>query len=148
MNDGHIEQLGTPEDIYERPANTFVADFIGASNLIFGTITADGRMESAEGVLPLPGNCAAGAGQQVALVIRPEKLLLCNSDDGNLSGRVEESIYAGAETRLLVRLPGGTLMTVRRATGLPPVAIGEQVFMCWDQNQARLLEGSSPAAVV
>jgi putative spermidine/putrescine transport system ATP-binding protein len=148
MNDGHIEQLGTPEDIYERPANTFVADFIGASNLIFGTITADGRMESAEGVLPLPGNCAARAGQQVALVVRPEKLLLCNSDDGNLSGRVEESIYAGAETRLLVRLPGGTLMTVRRATGLPPVAIGEHVFMCWDQNQARLLEGRSTAAVV
>ena len=148
MNDGRIEQLGPPEDIYERPANTFVADFIGASNLIFGTVTADRRMESAEGVLPLPGNCAARAGQQVALVVRPEKLLLCNSDDGNLSGRVEESIYAGAETRLLVRLPGGTLMTVRRATGLPPVAIGEHVFMCWDQNQARLLEGRSTAAVV
>ncbi|SDT10109.1 ABC transporter ATP-binding protein [Bradyrhizobium canariense] len=148
MNDGYIEQLGTPEDIYERPANTFVADFIGASNLIFGTITADGRIESAEGALPLPANCAARAGQQVALLVRPEKLLLCNSDDGTLSGRVEESIYAGAETRLLVRLSGGTLMTVRRATGLPPVAIGERVFMCWDQNQARLLEGRTTAAVV
>jgi putative spermidine/putrescine transport system ATP-binding protein len=148
MNDGQIEQLGIPEDIYERPANTFVADFIGASNLIFGTITADGRMESVEGILPLPGNCAARAGQQVALVVRPEKLLLCNSDDGNLSGRVEESIYAGAETRLLVRLPGGTLMNVRRTAGLPPVAIGEHVFMSWDQNQARLLESRSTATVV
>ena len=105
-------------------------------------------MESAEGALPLPGNCAAPAGQQVALVVRPEKLLLCNSDDGHLSGRVEESIYAGAETRLLVRLPGGTLMTVRRAAGLPPVAIGEHVFMCWDHNQARLLEGSPTVTVV
>jgi putative spermidine/putrescine transport system ATP-binding protein len=148
MNDGQIEQFGTPEDIYERPANTFVADFIGASNLIFGTITSDGCMESAEGVLPLPGNCAARAGQQVALVIRPEKLLLCNSDDGTLSGRVEENIYAGAETRLLIRLPSGTLMTVRRDASLPAVAIGEHVFMCWDQNQARLLEGRSAAAAV
>jgi putative spermidine/putrescine transport system ATP-binding protein len=148
MNDGQIEQLGTPEDIYERPANAFVADFIGASNLIFGTITPDGRMESAEGVLPLPDSCAARAGQQVALVVRPEKLLLCNSDDGILSGRVEESIYAGAETRLLVRLPGGTLMTVRRDAGLPPVAIGERVFVGWDYNQVRLLEGRSAAAVV
>jgi putative spermidine/putrescine transport system ATP-binding protein len=148
MNDGYIEQLGTPEDIYERPANTFVADFIGASNLIFGTITTDGRMESAEGILPLPGGCAAGAGQHVALVVRPEKLLLCNGDAGSLSGRVEESIYAGAETRLLVRLAGGTLMTVRRGASLPPVAIGEDVFIRWDQNQARLLEGRAPTAVV
>jgi putative spermidine/putrescine transport system ATP-binding protein len=104
-------------------------------------------MESAEGILPMPGNCAVEAGQPVALVVRPEKLLLCNSDTGILSGRVEESIYAGAETRLLVRLPGGTLMTVRRAAGLPPVAIGEPVFMCWDPNQARLLEGRPTAAV-
>jgi putative spermidine/putrescine transport system ATP-binding protein len=148
MNDGQIEQLGTPKDIYERPANTFVADFIGASNLIFGTVMADGRMESAEGVLPLPGNCAVEAGKPAALVIRPEKLLLCNSDAGILSGRIEESIYAGAETRLLVRLPRGTLMTVRRDAGLPPVAIGEHVFMSWDRNQARLLEGRPAPAVV
>jgi putative spermidine/putrescine transport system ATP-binding protein len=148
MNDGHIEQLGTPEDIYERPANTFVADFIGASNLIFGTMTADGRMDSTEGVLPLPGNCAARAGQEVALVVRPEKLMLCSSNDGRLSGKVEESVYAGAQTKLLVRLPGGSLMTVRRDAGLPPVAIGEHVYMCWDQNQARLLEGRPIGAVV
>jgi len=147
MNDGQIEQLGTPEDIYERPANTFVADFIGASNLIYGTIAADGRIESADGVLPLPDGCAAQAGQQAALVVRPEKLLLCNGEDGVLSGRVEESIYAGAETRLLVRLPSGTLMTVRRDAGLPPVAIGQNVFMRWDREQARLLEGRSATAI-
>jgi putative spermidine/putrescine transport system ATP-binding protein len=148
MNDGQIEQLGTPEDLYERPANTFVADFIGASNLIYGTVTSDGRMQSAEGIVPLPGNCAAKAGQQVALVVRPEKLTLCNSDDGCLSGTVEESIYAGAQTKLLVRLAGGALMTVRRDAGLPPVAIGEPVHICWDQDQARLLEGRPTGAVV
>ncbi len=148
MNDGQIEQLGTPEDIYERPANTFVADFIGASNLIHGTATTDGRMESAEGVLPLPASSAVETGRPIALVIRPEKLLLCNSDSGVLSGRVEESIYAGAETRLLIRLPGNTLMTVRRAAGLPPVAIGEHVFMSWDRNQARVLEGRPASAAV
>jgi putative spermidine/putrescine transport system ATP-binding protein len=148
MNDGRIEQLGKPEDIYERPANTFVADFIGASNLIYGTIAADGRMESADGVLPLPGGCAALPGQQAALVVRPEKLLLCDSAEGLLSGRVEESIYAGAATRLLVRLPRGTLMTVRRDAGLVPVAIGEHVFIRWDRDEARLLQGGSAAAVV
>jgi putative spermidine/putrescine transport system ATP-binding protein len=147
MNDGQIEQLGKPEDIYERPANTFVADFIGASNLIYGTIAAGGRIETADGVLPLPDGCSAPEGEQAALVVRPEKLLLCKSDDGLLSGRVEESIYAGSETRLLVRLPSETLLTVRRGAGLPPVAIGENVFMRWDREQARLLEGHSATAI-
>jgi len=147
MNDGQIEQLGKPEDIYERPANTFVADFIGASNLIYGTIAADGRIETVDGVLPLPDGCSAPVGEQAALVVRPEKLLLCKSDDGFLSGRVEESIYAGSETRLLVRLPSETLLTVRRGAGLPPVAIGENVFMRWDREQAGLLEGHSAAAI-
>jgi putative spermidine/putrescine transport system ATP-binding protein len=147
MNDGQIEQLGKPEDIYERPANTFVADFIGASNLIYGTIAADGRIETADGVLPLPDGCSAPVGEPAALVVRPEKLLLCSSDDGFLSGRIEESIYAGSETRLLVRLPSETLLTVRRGAGLPPVAMGENVFMRWDREQARLLEGHSAAAI-
>jgi putative spermidine/putrescine transport system ATP-binding protein len=147
MNDGQIEQLGKPEDIYERPANTFVADFIGASNLIYGTIAADGNIETADGVLPLPDGCSAPMGERAALVVRPEKLLLCKNDDGFLSGRVEESIYAGSETRLLVRLPSETLLTVRRGAGLPPVAIGENVFMRWDREQARLLEDHSATAI-
>jgi putative spermidine/putrescine transport system ATP-binding protein len=141
MNDGQIEQLGKPEDIYERPANTFVADFIGASNLIYGTVAADDRIETADGVVPLPDGCSARRGEQAALVVRPEKLLLCGSADGFLSGRVEESIYVGSETKLLVRLPSSTLLTVRRGAGLPPVAIGETVFVRWDQ--ARLLEASA-----
>lgn len=145
MNDGRIEQIGTPEEIYERPANAFVADFIGAANLIFGTINGDGRMESAEGFLPLPDGCTTQAGRQVALSVRPEQITLCSSDDAILSGLVEESIYAGAETKLLVRAPGGTLMTVRRDAGLPSVAIGARVLMCWDRTQSRLLEGSAAA---
>ena len=60
---------------------------------------------------------------------------------------VEESIYAGSETRLLVRLASGTLMTVRRQAGLPPVAIGETVSIRWDREQARLLEGRRVSAV-
>jgi putative spermidine/putrescine transport system ATP-binding protein len=139
MNDGRIEQLGRPEDIYERPANTFVADFIGASNLIHGTIGANGCLETVDGVLPLPDGCDAPVGQPVTLVVRPERLVLCKGDDALLVGCVEESIYAGSETRLLVRLASGTLMTVRRGAGLPPVAIGENVFVRWDRSQARVL---------
>ncbi len=147
MNEGQIEQLGTPEDIYERPSNIFVADFIGASNVMHGSILAGGGVRTEDGVLPLPDGCAAPAGGQGALVVRPEKLVLCNKEEGFVSGRVEESIYAGSETRLLVRLASGTLMTVRRQAGLPPVAIGESVSIRWDKEQARLLEGRPVSAL-
>jgi putative spermidine/putrescine transport system ATP-binding protein len=147
MNEGQIEQLGTPEDIYERPSNIFVADFIGASNVMHGSILAGGGVRTEDGVLPLPDGCAAPAGGHGALVVRPEKLVLCNKEEGFVSGRVEESIYAGSETRLLVRLASGTLMTVRRQAGLPPVAIGESVSIRWDKEQARLLEGRPVSAL-
>jgi putative spermidine/putrescine transport system ATP-binding protein len=147
MNDGQIEQLGAPEEIYERPANTFVADFIGASNLIYGETARGGGLDTADGRLPLPDDCASAAGVKGALVVRPEKLALCDREDAYLSGQVEESIYAGSETRLLVRLAGGTLMTVRRGAGFPPVAIGETVFIRWENGQARFLEGRAAAPV-
>ncbi len=146
MNEGRIEQLGAPEDIYERPSNTFVADFIGASNVMHGSIVSGG-IQTNDGVLPLPDGCKVPADGQAALVVRPEKLILCNRDKAFVSGCVEESIYAGSETRLLVRLASGTLMTVRRQAGLPPVAIGETVSIRWDREQARLLEGRRVSAV-
>jgi putative spermidine/putrescine transport system ATP-binding protein len=147
MNDGRIEQLGTPEEIYERPANTFVADFIGASNLIRGEVTGDGMFETADGRMPLPAGDVPAAGIKAALVVRPEKLALCRREDAYLTGQVEESIYAGSETRLLVRLGSGSLMTVRRAAGLPPVEIGDTVFIRWEASQARLLEGAAAATI-
>ncbi|KYK47769.1 ABC transporter [Bradyrhizobium liaoningense] len=146
MNDGRIEQLGKPEDIYERPANTFVADFIGTSNLVHGKVAANGCLESPDGVLPLPDGCDMQVGQSAALVVRPEKLVLCGGDEALLSGRVQESIYAGSETRLLVRLTSGTSITVRRGAGLPPVEIDEDVFIRWERNQARVLESGPSAA--
>ena len=143
MNDGRIEQLGVPEEIYERPANIFVADFIGASNLIHGEVADDGTFDTPDGRVPLPPGQMVTAGRKAALVIRPEKLELCARDDAYLTGHVEETIYAGSETRLLVRLGSGNLMTARRAAGLPPITIGEPIFIRWERAQARLLEGAS-----
>src|SRR5712672_974273 len=74
INEGRIEQLGTPEEIYERPANIFVADFIGASNLLHGEVVGDGAFDTPDGRVPLPPGQAMPAGRKAALVIRPEKL--------------------------------------------------------------------------
>lgn len=146
MNEGQIEQLGPPEDIYERPRNAFVADFIGISNIMHGRIEQRDRIRTADGVLPLPAGSAAPAGATGALVVRPEKIVFCAAAEALLSGCVEERIYAGSETKLLVRLSSGAVMTVRRQAGSPPVAIGERVAMRWDRDEARLLdERSGPA---
>lgn len=146
MNEGRIEQIGTPEDIYERPESVFVADFIGAANVLHGVIAPNGGMQAEDGLLPLAESCSAGAGESGALVIRPEKVVLCNEDEAFLAGHVTESIYAGSETKLIVRLASGALMTVRRQAGLPAVAIGESVSLRWDREQARFLpRGGEPS---
>jgi putative spermidine/putrescine transport system ATP-binding protein len=146
MNEGRIEQLGTPEEIYERSRNAFVADFIGVSNVMHGIVSGE-AIQTADGILPLSAVSDARAGEEGALVIRPEKIALCDAGEALVSGRVEESIYGGSETKLLIRLSGGTLMTVRRQAGLPSVAIGERVSLRWEREQARFLVGQSAVAV-
>ena len=77
MNDGRIEQIGTPQEIYERPRNTFVADFIGISNVLRGKVSACGeRLITADGELRI---ARSAPGQRTALVIRPEHLTLATS---------------------------------------------------------------------
>jgi putative spermidine/putrescine transport system ATP-binding protein len=143
MKEGRIEQLGTPEDIYDRPRSAFVADFIGISNVMHGVVQPGQMIRTDDGVLPLPDGCELRTGQQCALVVRPEKMFLCTADEAFVSGCIEESIYAGSETKLLVRLASGALITVRRQAGLPIGAIGERVFVRWDKQQVRILESRS-----
>jgi putative spermidine/putrescine transport system ATP-binding protein len=138
MNEGRIEQVGPPEEVYEQPRNAFVAEFIGISNMMPGRIEGAG-IRTADGTLPLPSACRI-AGERGVLVIRPEKISFCAVSEAFVSGTVEESIYAGSETKLMVRLASGSVMTVRRPAGLPPIRIGENVALRWDKDQARLLE--------
>ena len=140
MNHGEIVQVGAPRQIYEFPQTRFVADFIGISNVMHGLVEPGQMIRTDDGVLPLPDSCAVQTGQPCALVVRPEKMFLCAADEAFVSGCIEESIYAGSETKLLVRLASGALITVRRQAGLPIGAIGERVFVRWDRQQARLLE--------
>ncbi|WP_312241755.1 ABC transporter ATP-binding protein [Pantoea sp.] len=139
MNAGRIEQVGTPVEIYESPRTAFVADFIGISNKISGQVTATGQFSCGDGVLPLPDvRPAADGGQQASLVIRPEYIELSDRD-GYLQGEVVETIYIGSETRLLIKLASGTLMTARQTAGSKPRRLGERVSLQWQNTHARLL---------
>jgi spermidine/putrescine ABC transporter ATP-binding subunit len=121
MNRGRIEQLGSAEDLYERPQNRFVAEFIGESNLLPGRVeTADGGavfVTPAGMRLPVsPGRLALRPGETCALMVRPEKIAIEPAEaapaDGP-AGMVEEVVYVGEFTRYRVRLAPDTEVSVK-----------------------------------
>ena len=120
MNRGVALQIGLPEEIYERPADKFVADFIGETNFLDGVVR---RQNGSMVEIDLPGSGTIHVessrtftnGQVVSVAVRPEKLSLNNEnkDGNNLKGRVEEVIYIGTDTHYGVRFGGSHKVRVR-----------------------------------
>ena len=124
FNAGRIAQLGSPSEVYERPASPFVAGFVGTSNLL--------AAEAAQSVLGRSGTWS----------VRPEKILLLTAGEAAADGQhavrgtVREVVYVGMSTRFVVDLEvGGTLMVVRQnseeSTDLGHLR-GQQVTLAWD----------------
>ena len=122
MQAGRVEQMGEPEDVYERPSTTFVAGFIGVSNLMPGTATSVNgrrvRVKLDSGVeLDAAGDGVKG-GERIHAVVRPEKLRIqtvngSRPDDGpSVEGVVEASVYLGTATQIVVGLAEDVKMTV------------------------------------
>jgi spermidine/putrescine transport system ATP-binding protein len=123
MNRGVIEQIADPETVYERPATTFVAGFIGVSNLMPGeVVSANGtatelRLDAGPTVRTAESG-GARRGERAHAVVRPEKLELHPAGGGGSDGRasvegqMESSLYMGTATQMIVRLGDGTPMTV------------------------------------
>jgi spermidine/putrescine transport system ATP-binding protein len=117
MNNGHIEQVGDPEEVYDRPSTTFVAGFIGVSNLMPGTVRKsgdNGEVELDSGVTVRTGVDGFKPGERCHAVVRPEKLYIGSggNDAPTVEGLVESSLYLGTSTQLIVRLDGDVRMTV------------------------------------
>jgi spermidine/putrescine transport system ATP-binding protein len=117
MSAGEVQQLGEAREIYERPRNVFVADFIGETNLlevVVERVTEDRALCQLGGgrVLTCPAVEGIGAGASVHMSIRPERLMLADQGDG-LAGRVTETIYIGTDITTLVDLGEGLRLTVR-----------------------------------
>ena len=117
MNKGRIEQIGDPEEVYDRPATTFVAGFIGVSNLMPGTVRKsgrDGEVELDSGITVSTDVDGFRSGERCQAVVRPEKLFLGRGgrSEPTVEGMVESSLYLGTSTQLIVRLPGDVRMTV------------------------------------
>jgi spermidine/putrescine transport system ATP-binding protein len=119
MNRGRVEQVDAPEEIYDRPTTSFVAGFIGVSNLMPGSVSAPGRVKLDSGPEIAADTGRLGAGEGCATVVRPEKLRVAlvggaPVGDGtpSVEGVVESSVYLGTATQLVVGVGEGVRMTV------------------------------------
>ena len=137
MNHARIEQVGTPREIYERPRTAFTAEFIGTSTLLRGRVAGGATLDTPHGrfALPAGGTVTEGA---AALVIRPEHLNI-GPGENSIQGIVSETVYAGAETRLLFDLPDGTTAVARLPVGAEEPAIGATVTASWSTAAAVLV---------
>jgi len=106
MNDGRIEQVGTPDEVYERPANGFVADFVGTSNRFPATVE-DGTLDLGYATVEAPSGAPTG---DVTVVARPEAFEL---DGGPVEATIRERFYLGEHVRARAHTPDGKELTLR-----------------------------------
>jgi spermidine/putrescine transport system ATP-binding protein len=114
MNEGVIEQCGTPEDVYERPTSVFAAGFIGVSNLMSGT-WADGSVTISPSVsIPAPGHQGSADGEAVSVAVRPEKIWLSELTPAmfRMPGTIVATTYHGATTQHVVSISPDLTLTV------------------------------------
>ncbi|NLK45269.1 MAG: ABC transporter ATP-binding protein [Treponema sp.] len=168
MNQGKVLQIGTPFDIYERPATEFVAKFIGETNLFAARVETCTKMEEVEDDqaeymirLDIPEFESpvmvtdyeeTKPGQKICFTVRPEKIRITldkpntTRDDINIfKGVVDEPVYSGFQTKFYVRLENGTLVKVfKQHTNYldngPEIEWKDNVFVSWSANDGYIVE--------
>lgn len=158
MNAGHLEQVGAPAELYDHPATTFVANFLGQSNLLplegFSDPGGDHVTAHAHGIglvverAQLPAGTVLSAGEpsgtSLQIGIRPEKLRILGPNDppsaNRLPGVVTDASFNGVATTYLVRMEWGQELTVTRPNdGSKRAALDDRVTLAWDPHQAFLV---------
>ena len=109
MNQGQIIQTGTPQDLYNTPANPFAANFIGEGHLIKGTIQKDGRAMCALGDIAVEGE-GLEPGMKVEILVRPEQVIVSTA---GVAAKVEDVFYRGSDTLTQLTLEDGTKLSTR-----------------------------------
>lgn len=149
FNDGRIQQLARPEDLYERPDNAFVAQFIGENNRLYGTVEAiDGgfatvKLGNGTLVRALAVSCG-GVGSESQLSIRPERVDLGGRAGENLvEAQVLELIYHGDHIRCRLDVHGNSnfIVKVPNASGVDHLKVGESTQVGWAAADCRALDG-------
>ncbi|MEM6973304.1 MAG: ABC transporter ATP-binding protein [Pseudomonadota bacterium] len=149
FNDGVIQQLAPPADLYERPENAFVAQFIGENNKLTGHVTglndgiAEIRLESGDMVQAKAVNCGE-VGTPTQLSIRPERVRLGQDATVNqLSGQVQELIYLGDHIRCRLTVAGGDfIVKVPNNNSSAMLRVGEDTPVGWVTDDCRALDAA------
>ncbi len=150
FNDGVIQQLSTPDELYEKPANAFVAQFIGENNRLNGTVRKiEGNVCMVEldggGTVKAEKVNVGGVGARATLSIRPERIELApkkGSMTNNLPARIEELIYLGdhIRVRMSVARTDEFVVKVRNAASRRTLKVGEEVNVGWRSQDCRALD--------
>ena len=147
MRDGLIEQIGAPEDIYERPQTRFAAEFIGQSNFLPCEVA---EVEGGVPVLTCAGQRVPGragypelrAGDKVEVCLRIERVRLSRRPIGPcaLPALLKSRHYAGGSIRETAVLPNGQeVFAIQQTSGEERLEEGENIYVCWDANEAALV---------
>ncbi len=157
MNRGRVEQVAAPEDVYNRPATTFVAGFIGVSNLMPATVSGSEEVHLDQGQTISTSTDGFSSGERCHAVVRPEKLQVELGDDGSradqprVEGVVASSLYLGTATQITVDLGEDVRMTVlvpnadeAERQRLP--GGGARVALSWEPEHMHLVRESPDGA--
>lgn len=151
MNEGVVEQIGTPREIYDEPASLFVAGFIGSANLLPGTVDradGDGWTVALTGgtTVTAHGRHEPSPGAPVSVMLRPEVLRPCATrpaDGRALEGVVHDLTFQGPAVRAVVHLPDGTdlVVHIQAHDDLPFLRHGDPLWVTWAPGSAYLIPG-------
>ncbi len=118
MNDGVIQQIGTPKDIYNEPKNAFVADFIGESNILNGTVVGEKKVRFIGKVFDMVDDFSIN--EKVDVVVRPEDIFIVNEGKGQVDGEIVSSIFKGVHYEMAFKVGKTEIIiqdTIERAVG-------------------------------
>ena len=149
MKDGRVQQLGEPLELYGRPANKFVAGFIGspAMNFVEVAISSDGRMAEAEGLrLPVPEAVRARGGQRLTLGVRPEAMRIANGSDPHTFAAAVDVVEPLGNEILLNFRAGGVPMVARVDPGVR-VKAHENVRFAVDPERLHFFDANTESAL-
>ena len=147
MRRGRIEQIGSPRDLYDRPATRYAADFIGETNLLTGMIAEGGvggqALRVGDDVLVGRSDIPLATGSTAWLAVRPEAIALQHegaapSGENSVLATVSEAVYAGSAVRVHAALAGGQRIVAQLAAGTS-VPVGATVRLSWPVDRGRFV---------
>lgn len=142
MNNGIIQQIGSPQDIYNEPINAFVADFIGESNILDGKMYEDYSVHVGSFTLPCVDPRPEGR-SHVDVVVRPEDIQIVSEEEGNITGVVESSLFKGVHYEMTVNSEGKIWLI----HSIDSAVVGQTIGMKIDPEDIHIMKKMYPWSI-